>query len=410
MTSTMTHQLTAELSRYAQIGARETRMPGIARYKDVPELLRLSAPDYPVHCFSPVDLQERVQLFKQQFPGQVGFAVKSNGESLIVEHLVKAGLDFFDAASIHEIALVRSFDAHARILYDNPIKSRDEIETAYYRHGVRSFALDDEVELEKIKSLIGQDPELQLSVRFKIRGSYAAQDLNTKFGASPEQASDLLRKVQQAGYQAALTFHPGSQCYTPSAYKDFIYAAAMIAKKAGVRINMLNVGGGFPANYLNSEIPPLADYFSAIDEQFNRYFCKEECELVCEPGRALVASSGSLLCRVKHRRHDDKVIFINDGIYGGFMEQLVAYFKLPLKVYRNSKLLLDSPEDFLVYGPTCDPSDCFQEKIQLPASIEEGDWIEFGLTGAYGSATSTRFNGYSSEEYVVVEKGTSFQR
>ena len=410
MTSTMTHQLSAELSRYAQIGAAVDSNKSIPHYKDVPQLIRHSAPDYPVHCFSPTDLQERVQLFMQNFPGQVGFAVKSNGEALIVEHLVKAGVNFFDAASLKEIALVRSFDANARILYDNPIKSRHEIEKAYFNYGVRSFAIDDEIELEKIRSLIGRDKSVQVSVRFKIKGCYAAQDLNTKFGASPAQASALLQKVEQAGYQAALTFHPGSQCYTPSAYKDFIYAAAMIAETAGVRINMLNVGGGFPANYLNSEIPPLAEYFSAIDEQFNRYFSKQECELVCEPGRALVASSGSLLCRVKHRRHDDKVIFINDGIYGGFMEQLVAYFKLPLKVYRNSKLLLDTAEDFLVYGPTCDPSDCFQEKIQLPASIQEGDWIEFGLTGAYGSATSTHFNGYSSEDYVIVEKGTSFQR
>ena len=181
----------------------------------------------------------------------------------------------------------------------------------------------------------------------------------------------------------------------------------MIATNAGVNIVMLNVGGGFSAQYRDSKIAPLADFFEAIDNQFNRYFSKSECELVCEPGRSLVASSGSLLCRVKHRRKDN-ILFLNDGIYGGFMKQLVAFFKLPIKVHRDSRILLDTLDEFKVYGPTCDSSDCFTESIYLPASIEAGDWIEFGLTGAYGSATTTRFNGYSSDSYVIVDRPSLF--
>ncbi len=407
MTTTMTHQLSAELSQYAQREMRPADSNVVGHYTDVAEVISQLKPDYPVHCFSPADLHERLQLFLDNFPGQVGFAVKSNGEPLIIEHLIKSGIQFFDAASIAEIALVRSFAENIRILYDNPIKSREEIEKAYFQYGVKSFALDDEIEFEKIQSIIGHDPSVQLTVRFKIKGSYAAQDLNTKFGASADEASELLSIISKAGYKPALTFHPGSQCYSPSAYKDFIYAAAMIAKKARVKIVMLNVGGGFPAQYLNSNTPPLLDFFAAIDDQFNRYFSKEECELVCEPGRAMVVTSGSLLCRVKHRRKDNTV-FLNDGVYGGFMEQLVAFFKLPIKVYRDSKLVLDSVEEFKVYGPTCDPTDCFQEVIHLPASVQEGDWLEFGLTGAYGSATTTHFNGYSSDKYVIVEKGSRF--
>ncbi|NKB36466.1 MAG: type III PLP-dependent enzyme [Gammaproteobacteria bacterium] len=407
MTTTMTHQLNAELSRYKQRTMSAVTSNVLGEYRDIAQVVSQLQPDFPVHCFSPDDLRERVQLFLNNFPGQVGFAVKSNGEALIIEHLIESGIQFFDAASIAEIELVRSFHESIRILYDNPIKSRDEIEKAYYQYGVRSFALDDEIEFEKIQSIVDHDPSVQLSVRFKIKGSFAAQDLNTKFGASPEQAIELLDKINHAGYKAALTFHPGSQCYSPSAYKDFIYAAAMIAEKAEVKINMLNVGGGFPAQYLNSDTPPLLDFFLAIEEQFKRYFSRDECELVCEPGRALVVSSGTLLCRVKHRRQDN-TIFLNDGIYGGFMEQLVAFFKLPVKVYRNSKLVLDSADDFKVYGPTCDPTDCFQESISLPASVQEGDYIEFGLTGAYGSATTTRFNGYSSDKYVIVKKASHF--
>ncbi len=90
------------------------------------------------------------------------------------------------------------------------------------------------------------------------------------------------------------------------------------------------------------------------------------------------------------------------------MEQFVTFFKLPMKVHRDSQILLDALDEFKVYGPTCDSTDCFTESVFLPASIKAGDWIEFGLTGAYGSATTTRFNGYSSDHYVIVEKGTHF--
>ncbi len=409
MTVSMTHKLVDELSRYNRHSndGRLSEARKVASFENTAAMIHEEAPDYPVHCFCPADLLQRVDLFVDNFPGKVGFAVKSNGEPLVIEQLVNSRLAFFDAASLAEIELVRSMDANAVILYDNPVKSREEIRQAYFIHGVRSFALDDEKELEKIHSIIGDDPSVQLTVRFKIKGAFAAQDLNSKFGASPDQATRLLSMVDAAGYRAALTFHPGSQCYSPSAYSDFIYAAAMISEKAGVDIVMLNVGGGFPAHYENSDVPELADYFDAIRTQFNRYFDSESCELVCEPGRALVATSGSLVCRVKHRR-DGNVIFLNDGIYGGFMEQLVAYFKLPRLTYRGDKLLQDELEEFTVYGPTCDSSDCFKETIGLPASIAEGDWIEFGLSGAYGSTTTTRFNGYASDQYVIVEEGSEF--
>lgn len=375
-------------------------------FRDSSELIAKRQPDTPVHCFCPKQLDERLDLFVRSFPGKVGFAVKANGEPIVLDRLAKQGIDFFDAASLTEISLLRKLEVDAAIFYDNPIKSEYEIQQAYFTYGVRSFVLDDESELDKIQSIVGTDPEVQLTVRFKIAGAFAAQDLNTKFGADVETASTLLASVAKAGYKPALTFHPGSQCFTPSAYANYIEAAAKIAQRAKVKIVMLNVGGGFPADYRNSSAPPLAEFFKVIESQFNRYFDASQCELVCEPGRGLVASSCSLLTRVKHRRKnsDKNILFLNDGIYGGFMEQFVTFFELPVRVHRGSQLLLDTLEEFKVYGPTCDSSDCFTESILLPASINAGDWIEFGLTGAYGSATTTRFNGYSSEHYVQVER------
>lgn len=403
------NQETCELSTFIRRDPITTSSDELLleRFRDTAQVIEQLHPDYPVYCFCPDQLDKRVKLFVNNFPGKVGFAVKANGESVVLSHLTASGIHFFDAASIREIELLIQIDPDAIIFYDNPVKSEHEIEQAYFKFGVRCFALDDDIELNKIRSVIGNDPMVQLNVRFKIPGSYAIQDLSTKFGADEHEATTLLTQVNKAGYGPALTFHPGSQCICPSAYKDYIETAARIACNANINISMLNVGGGFPVQYRDSSIPPLSDFFEVVETQFNKWFSKTECVLACEPGRSLVASSSSLLCRVKHRRKD-KTIFLNDGIYGGFMEQFVTFFKLPMKVYRNSNILLDESVEFKVFGPTCDSADCFKESVFLPASIAAGDWIEFGLTGAYGSATTTRFNGYSSDYYVIVEQGSHF--
>ena len=148
----MTHQVSAELSRYAK---RDTLPAGdgnivVDRFRDTAEVINELRPDYPLHYFCLEELSKRVDLFIENFPGKAGFAVKANGETLVLDHLVKSGIHFFDAASIPEIDLVRTLDAKSIIFYDNPIKSRDEIEQAYFQYGVRSFALDDEIELENI--------------------------------------------------------------------------------------------------------------------------------------------------------------------------------------------------------------------------------------------------------------------
>lgn len=402
MTAPLTPVQRKELSAYTSRYAGPGNAAAMGTYANPTDVIRQLAPDYPVHCFCPAELQRRVDIFVDNFPGRVGYAIKANGEALIIQRLLNTRLGFFDAASIQEIDLVHGLDAEATIFYDNPVKSREEIRQAYFNYGVRSFALDDTREFDKIHSVIGGDPSVQLTVRFKIGGNYAVQDLNTKFGAKPDCAAALLTRIRDHGYRPALTFHPGSQCYTPQAYSDYIYAAAMIVEKAGVDIVMLNVGGGFPVQYEDSGVAPVTEFFEAIDLKFRRYFANSGCQLVCEPGRALVASCGALVCRVKHRR-DDNTIFLNDGIYGGFMEQLVSFFRLPTQVYRDRDLIEDNREDFKVYGPTCDSSDCFTTSIRLPACIDEDDWIVFGLTGAYGSATTTHFNGYSSDRYVIVE-------
>lgn len=378
--------------------------PGLRVFRDTAHVLSAVAPDHPLYLLCQAQLRAQAKRFQQGFPGEVAYAVKANPHPMIVATLVDAGMTHFDVASMNEIALVRGLAPAATLLYDNPVKSRGEIGRAYRDYGVRSFALDDHIELRKIAETVGADATVQMNVRFKLPKVMPGQDLSSKFGATMDVAAELLREVVARGYRPALTFHPGSQCTDPMAYDEYIAGAAAVVAAAGVQLSMLNLGGGFPVPYRNAQVPPLAEYFRAIEKAVRRHFPHRETLVVCEPGRSMVATSVSLLTRVKHRRAGNTV-YINDGIYGGLLEHLMYRISTPVRVFRDGKPLRGTSTEFEVFGPTCDSTDRLPLTVPLPANVAEGDWVEFGLMGAYGSATATRFNGFESDQYVEVVRG-----
>jgi ornithine decarboxylase len=244
-------------------------------------------------------------------------------------------------------------------------------------------------------------------VRFKLEHGGAAYDFGSKFGCSEEHAVQLLRRIAATGARAALTFHPGSQCSEPRMYAHYIEAASRIVKRAGTRVAFLNVGGGFPAYYPGTDLPPLKTYFQVIATAAKQHL-GNSLPLLCEPGRGMVAPAVSLLTRVIHVRDCGVSLFVNDGVYGGMQEQSLIDMRLPVIAWRDGKRLRGDAKGYRIFGPTCDPVDRLSRETTLPAGLRPGDYIEFGLLGAYGSATSTRFNGFSSGTYVNVDKGTNF--
>lgn len=379
-------------------------MTDTSRFESTRHLVATLAPEQPIYCLAPTVLQQQVNCFVKGFKGTVGYAVKANPTPEVVRALVDAGINTFDVASLAEIELVRGIAPEATLLYDNPIKSRTEIRRAYEEYKVRSFALDDLIELEKIASIVGDDPSVEFTVRFKIADATAVYDLSKKFGADEGPAIELLKKARDLGYKTALTFHPGSQCTDPASYTNYIVKAAEIVELSGVKISMLNVGGGFPTPYLEAKIPALEAYFEAINSTWDKLFDSSTCTLVCEPGRALIDSAVSILTQIKHRRAED-VVYLNDGVYGGFMEQIFSPIEMPLRFYRGDQELKGKTRPFVAFGPTCDSIDKFGYELPLLENIAEGDWIEFGLQGGYGSSTATQFNGFTSQDYVIVDQG-----
>lgn len=376
-------------------------------YGDAMDVAAQRSPDEPVHCFSPAILTSTLNTFLTGFPGEVSYAVKSNDGPHVLATLAAGGLDVFDVASVEEMMAVRAVAPEARFHYHNPVKGRNEIAIAAAQYGCVRFAADDEQEINKIVAVAGNAQELEIAIRFVLpKHGSSAHDFSSKFGAGPELAAHLLRHVVSLGCKPLLTFHPGSQCGDPAIWTTYIHAAADIARAAGVRLAALNVGGGFPSRYVGLSAPDLSVYFETIAlaaaEAFGADFVPP---LECEPGRGLVANCTSVLARVKLVKSTRREVFMNDGIYGSLMEvSQVALLQPNYRVIRDGKVLTGATVPCTAYGPTCDPLDVLPNMLDLAADIAEGDYIEFGPLGAYGTATSTRFNGYGPAEIIEVER------
>ena len=368
-----------------------------ATFDDARAMIEALTPSYPIYCLRAGALAETAHDFLDRFPGRVLYAVKCNPHPLVLQALYDAGIRHFDTASLPEIAQVREMFSDASAYFMHPVKARAVIKTAHDVYGVRHFVIDHPSELAKVMDETGGEGVVVI-VRMATPHAGATYDLSSKFGASPALAADLLRAVRDEGCQGGLAFHVGSQCLSPQAYRTALGLVGEVAVSAGVDIHFLDVGGGFPAAYKGVETPPLSAYMEAIDAGIGALDLRRDCVTMCEPGRAMVASGCSLVVQVLLRKEDQ--IYINDGIYGSLSEMVAGQFQMPARMIRLNGTPSQTFKDFVVAGPTCDSLDMLPFPFRLPDDIREGDWIEIGQLGAYGSALRTHFNGFYPDTFI----------
>ena len=292
---------------------------------------------------------------------------------------------------------------NARAYYMNTIKNREHIKEAYFNYNIRDFALDTKEELQKIIEETNGAKDLILYVRVSISNEHAEIDLSQKFGSLPSEALGLLRLAKENAKKVGLSFHVGSQCMHPISYAKGIREVGNIIKKTKIVPDIINIGGGFPSIYPDLRPQPLEDYIKEIKKAFDNLKLENKPKLLCEPGRALVAESGSSIVRVVLRKKQK--IYINDGTYGSLFDAGVLNFVLPTRMIPNGRMTSKKLTAFSLYGPTCDSADFMKGPFILPNNLKEGDYIEIGQLGAYSLTFRTKFNGfYSDEIYEVQDK------
>jgi ornithine decarboxylase len=354
-------------------------------------------PVQPVTLLRPHAAQRAARFFVEKFPGKSLYAVKANPSPDLIRLLWESGITHFDVASIAEVRLARANAPEATLCYMHPVKPEESIREAYFEHGVRTFSLDTEEELEKIVRATNSATDLTLCVRIRVSSEHSKLSLAAKFGAEPSEMKQLLIETRQVADALGICFHVGSQAMTPSAYTQAMERVRSAIVESGVTVDVVDVGGGFPSVYPGMEPPCLEAYFDAIHRSFEDLPVSYSSELWCEPGRALCAEYSSLIVRVEKRRGDE--LFINDGAYGALFDAAHVGWRFPVELLRTSDTK-DMPFSF--YGPTCDDMDHMAGPFMLPADIKAGDYIEIGMLGAYGCAMRTGFNGFGSGESHIV--------
>ncbi len=382
--------------------AQQQALNSLRSFKDAADVVRQLEPGYPVFCYRPHELDRQARFFLDRFPGRVLYAVKCNPHFEILKTLVNAGVRHFDTASLNEIARIREFFPRADCYYMHPVKSRAALQSAYEVYRVDHYVIDHINELTKLVDVIGGGNAQVVIVRIATAPNDSVYDLASKFGATPDEAVDLLKRVDAEGFQTGIAFHVGSQCRSPQAYAGAVSLAGDIARRAGVDIHYLDVGGGFPANYVDDQPPPVDSYFQSIRDAMDEQNFRTDCVLMCEPGRAMVASACSLVVQV-HLRKDNR-LYINDGIYQSLSEAVQGGFHYPARLVPTVKRSGQGKlQDFQIFGTTCDNLDILPKPFSLPEDVDEGDWIEIGQLGAYSNSASTSFNGFTVDTLVTVE-------
>ena len=373
------------------------------KFKSVEELANQLKPDKPVYCIRKNSILSASSFFQKKFPGKILYAVKTNPHPEVIKTLIKSGIDQFDVASIEEIKAVRKFSLTAKCSYMHTVKSRESISEAYFKYGIKTFALDTKDELIKIIESTGNPKDLELFVRVSVSNEHAEIDLSKKFGALNSEAAGLLRLAKQHSNKIGLSFHVGSQCMHPISYAKGITEIGNIIKKTKIVPNYINVGGGFPTIYPDLIPQSLDNYFDEIKKSLDNLKIDNMPEIICEPGRALVAESGSTIVRVNLRKKQK--LYINDGTYGTLFDAGTPNIVFPSRMIKDSsnKIISKKLTAFDFYGPTCDSMDYMKGPFLLPNNIKENDYIELGQLGAYGLTFRTQFNGYYSDEIFEVE-------
>ncbi len=356
-------------------------------------------PVNPVTLVRPHAAARAARFFVEKFPGRSMYAVKANPSPELLQILWDNGITHYDVASIAEVRLVARTLPEATLCFMHPVKAEEAIAEAYFTHGVRTFSLDSLEELDKVVRATRDASDLTLCVRLRVSSEHSKLSLASKFGAAPHEAKELLFAARQAADALGICFHVGSQAMTPEAYSNAMERVRAAIVDAAVTVDVIDVGGGFPSSYPGMEPPPLEHFFETIHRAFESLPVSYSSELWCEPGRALCAEYSSIIVRVEKRRGTE--LYINDGAYGALFDAAHIGWRFPTELLREPDSRAKDME-FSFYGPTCDDMDYMVGPFMLPADTQAGDYIEIGMLGAYGSAMRTAFNGFGSDETVIV--------
>ncbi len=370
------------------------------------EFLRREKPEGPCLVVDLDVVRDNYEAFASSMPDtRIFYAVKANPAPEVLSLLASLG-SCFDTASVPEIEMSLAAGATPdRISFGNTIKKERDIVRAY-EMGVRLFAVDSHTEVEKVARAA---PGAQVFCRILTDGAGAEWPLSRKFGCEPAMAESVLLSAHALGLQAyGVSFHVGSQQTRLDAWDVAVGEAKAIFERMlshGIKLEMVNLGGGFPTKYLKP-VPGQSTYANAIHDALTKHFGNALPETIIEPGRGMVGNAGVVKAEVvlisrKHANDDSRWVYLDIGKFGGLAETMDEAIRYPIATARDG----DVKEPCVIAGPTCDSADVLYEKTPypLPITLTVGDEVLIEAAGAYTTTyAAVAFNGFPPLRAYVI--------
>lgn len=386
------------------------------RLQDVMKHVLLTGTDQ-AHCFLDEGLLEsRVKLFRENFlPGDPDarriYAMKANPNNRVMKRVTEAGFDGYDCASAQEIERALSIDGMGpeNIYFNNPVKRESHVQEAL-RLGVGYYTAQSRSGVARIldKNLFFESKNLEIAVRVKTPNPDARIDLSKKSGCLPNEAVRLIRRIKNAGVRAGLAMHTGSQNSNPQTFIESIKLLQEVARKSG-GVSSMNIGGGFPINYLAQNQYDVSEYLRKISDTVQKV--RGEIfrgnpgpnRIIVEPGRSIVGPAVDLaipVLEINMGEDGRREIHMGDGIFTCFSDAVIHKWKYIFDVFSKDGYARSAThETSLLYGQSCDSGDSLGE-ADLPEDLQEGDWLWVKNAGAYMDSQSSNFHGFPPPKYV----------
>lgn len=355
----------------------------------------------PLLCVSRSVVRRNYETMRSAMPGvELFYAAKANPDATILRTLASLGSSIDVCSHREALSALHAGFTPDQMIHTHPCKTDGNMRDCY-AEGIRWFTFDNTNELQK---MVPYASDISLLMRLAMTSNSSQINLSAKFGAHPDEALGMMLRARELGLHVrALSFHVGSQCATPDGYRTALEKARVVwdqAVAAGIELEMLDIGGGFPAPY-RGEVLTLDSFCRSIQSALDDNFGDLNIRVIAEPGRGIAAETATLITKVigKSVRNGKRWYFLDDGMYGSFSGRVFDHADFPLLAERHDERQLFP---CVVAGPTCDSGDVICDDQWLP-DLQIGELLLVPTMGAYTNASASAFNGLDIARAIGVE-------
>ena len=387
---------TRQMQHRFRINSSHTKITAASTIKKTIDFIRNTDIEPPYLLIDKAKVRQKVHgIGKHIRNAEVFYAVKANPDIEVLKLINSLGIGF-EIASEGELNILASIGVSSeRMITSNPIKSFRFLRMAA-KAGISYFSYDSEDEVLKLRDFV---PGANVYVRLSVPNEGSEWPLSKKFAVEVDVAEELLLYARKKGLNpVGITFHVGSQCTNIYNWDSALNKAKDLwdrAEKAGIRLSLLNIGGGYPIRYTKDVVG-----ISAIDKNINRLIYEKfprKMRVLIEPGRAVVGDAGIFVTQVigKATRGDEEWLSLDVGVFNGLMES-VGGIKYSYIVEGSKEI-----KKWTLAGPSCDSFDVIEKDIYLPDPAV-GSYVLILSSGAYTISYASEFNGFAIPKTILI--------